>query len=520
MSASVNAGSARSAGRFTITANTLVFGLSAATLVLHLFAGRNYGYFVDELYHLACGRHLDWGYVDQPPLIAAIAWGVRVTLGQSLFAIRFLPALAAAIEVALAALIARELGGRRFAQLLTCLSVMIAPGILMIDGLLTMNAFEPLFWLGCAYLFIRIVNGGDQKLWIWIGVLAGLGLENKYSMLIFGAGIVIGMLLTPQRRLFLSPWPWIGGAIAFLLFLPNVLWNIQHHFPFLEMLANTQRGGRNVALSPLTFFIQEAVTLFPLTLPIWLTGLWFFFFSRAGKPYRALGWAWLFTAAVIATLSPRIYYLYPAMPLLFAAGGVAWEDWLQQPKFVLLKIAYLVPMVVLGALAVPFSVPVLSPEAYIRYSNFLNFQPPRIETHKLGPMPQLYADQFGWENMVEKVAGAYNKLPADVRARTAIFAKNYGQAGAIDLLGPKYGLPSAISGHQSYFLWGPRNFTGESIIVLGSDEADLKMHCLSVQKVANVYHPYSMPYEHFDVFHCRGLKQPLKEYWPRVKSWG
>jgi hypothetical protein len=122
--------------------------------------------------------------------------------------------------------------------------------------------------------------------------------------------------------------------------------------------------------------------------------------------------------------------------------------------------------------------------------------------------------------MVEKVAGAYNKLPADVRARTAIFAKNYGQAGAIDLLGPKYGLPSAISGHQSYFLWGPRNFTGESIIVLGSDEADLKMHCLSVQKVANVYHPYSMPYEHFDVFHCRGLKQPLKEYWPRVKSWG
>lgn len=498
----------------------MVFAFAAATGLLHLSAGGSYGYFVDELYHLACGRHLDWGYVDQPPLIAVIAGSVRVTLGQSLFAIRLLPAMAAAIEVALAGFITRELGGRRFAQLLACLSVMIAPGILMIDGLLTMNAFEPLFWLGCAWLFIRIVKGGDGKLWLWIGVLAGLGLENKYSMLIFGAGIVIGMVLTPQRRLLLSPWPWIGGAIAFLLFLPNLLWNIQHHFPFLEMVANTQRSGRNVALSPLTFFVQEAVTLFPLTLPVWLAGLWFLLFSAAGRPYRALGWAWLFTAAVIATLSPRIYYLYPAMPLLFAAGGVAWEAWLAQPKFGILKIAYPVLMAVLGALAVPFSVPVLSPEAYIRYSNFLNFQPPRLENHKLGPMPQLYADQFGWENMVAQVAAAYHKLPPDVRAKTAIFGNNYGQAGAIDLLGPKYGLPPAISGHQSYFLWGPRDYTGESIIVMGGNEDDLKRHCRSVQKVAHVYHPYSMPYEHFDVFHCQGLNQPLKQFWPNVKSWG
>ena len=168
-----------------------------------------------------------------------------------------------------------------------------------------MNAFEPLFWMGCAYLLIRIVKTGNPKLWIWFGILSGVGLENKYSMLIFGAGIVVGLLLTPQRRALSSPWLWIGGAIAFLIFLPNLLWNIQHHFPFLELQANIRRSGRDVPLRPLAFFAQEILTMLPLTLPIWLAGLWFYFFSKPGKPFRALGWAWVFTAAVIVTLSPR-----------------------------------------------------------------------------------------------------------------------------------------------------------------------------------------------------------------------
>jgi len=519
MTSSVPVPGERSKKRLAITATALVLSITAVKFLVHLYAGRRYGYFVDELYYLACSRHLAWGYVDQPPLIAAITWLARLLLGDSLPAIRFFPAVAGAAEIALTALIARELGGRHFAQTLAALAALVAPAILATDSLLTMNAFEPLFWMGCAYLFIRIVKTGNPKLWVWFGILAGVGLENKYSMLIFGAGIVVGVVLTPQRRSLLSRWIWIGGAIAFLIFLPNLLWNVQHHFPFLEIQANIRRSGRDVPLGPLAFCAQEILTLLPLTLPIWLAGLWFFFFSKPGKPFRALGWAWVFTAAVIVTLSPRIYYLFPAFPVLFAGGSVMWEVWLAQPRRQSLKLAYPALMVITGAALSPLVIPVLPPETYIRYTQTLHLQPPRIETHKLGPLPQLYADQFGWEEMTATVARFDNQLPPEVRAKTAIFGQNYGQAGAIDLYGPKYGLPPAISGHQNYFLWGPRDYTGESMIVMAGRREDLERRFASVEKVASVYHPYSMPYEHFDVYYCRGLRQPLKQLWPKVKNW-
>ena len=336
--------------RRVFTASSLVFCITACKFLVHLYAGRHYGYFVDELYYLACSRHLDWGYVDQPPLIAVITWLARSLLGDSLPAIRFFPAVAGAAEVALTALIARELGGKRFAQGLAALAALVAPGILAADSLLTMNAFEPLFWMGCAYLLIRIIKTGDSKLWIWFGILSGFGLENKYSILIFGAGIVLGLVLTEQRRRLASPWILLGGVLAFLIFLPNLLWNIHRHFPFLEAHANIQRSGRDVPLGPLAFFAQEILTLLPLNLPIWLAGLWFCFFSKPGRPFRALGWAWLFTAGVIVTLSPRIYYLYPAFPILFAGGSVMWEAWLEQPRYQWLKFAYPALMVALGVI--------------------------------------------------------------------------------------------------------------------------------------------------------------------------
>jgi hypothetical protein len=506
--------------RVAFTATTVVLCISACKLLVHLYAGRHYGHFVDELYYLACSRHLDWGYVDQPPLIAVITWLVRSLLGDSLPALRFLPAVAGAAVVALTALIARELGGKRFAQGLAALAVLVAPGFLASDSLLTMNAFEPLFWLGCAYLLIRIIKTGNTKLWIWFGVLSGLGLENKYSMLIFGAGIVLGLLLTGERRRLASRWLWVGGALAFLIFLPNLVWNIHRHFPFLVAHADIQRSGRDIPLGPLAFFAQEILTLLPLTLPIWLAGLWFYFFSKPGRPFRVLGWAWVFTAAVIVTMSPRIYYLYPAFPVLFAGGSVMWEAWLDEARYRWLKFAYAGSMLLAGAVFAPLSVPVLPPESYIRYTRALHLQPPRIETHRLGPLPQLYADQFGWEEMTATVARVYNGLPPEVRAKTAIFGQNYGQAGAIDLFGPKYGLPPAISAHMNYFFWGPRDYTGESMIVMQGQQKDLERYYTSVEKVASVYHPYSMPYEHFDIYYCRGLKWPLREIWPKVRNWG
>jgi 4-amino-4-deoxy-L-arabinose transferase-like glycosyltransferase len=495
-----------------------ILGLAAAKFAIHLYASRNYGYFVDEMYYLACSRHLAWGYVDQPPLIALIAWFARVVLGGSLPAVRLLPALAGAGEVVMTALIARALGGGWVAQLLAGTAALVAGGILGVDGFLSMNAFEPLIWLGCAWLVIRMIRTGNDRLWIWFGVLAGVGLENKYSMLIFGAGVVAGLTLTPQRKILASRWLWAGGAIAFLLFLPNLVWNIQHHFPFLELQANIRASGRDVPLGPAAFFAQETLAMQPLALPAWLAGLWFFFASESGRRFRALGWAWVFTALVIVFMSPRIYYLFPAFPLLFAGGGVMWEVWLSA-RAAWLKVAYPVLLLVTGALLAPLAIPVLPPETYIRYTQAMHLAPPAIETHKLGPLPQIFADQFGWLEMVETIAHVYNSLPADVRDQTAIFAQSYGQAGAIDLFGPKYGLPPAISGHQNYFLWGPRDYTGASMIVIGGNPRDLERRFAKFEKVAHIDHPYSMPYNHVDIYYCQGLKAPLAEVWAKVKNW-
>lgn len=495
--------------------------IAAGKLALHLYAGRRYGFFVDELYYIACARHLAWGYVDQPPLIAAIVRITRAALGDSLSALRFPAALAGASTVVITGMIARELGGKRFAQSLAALCFALAPGVLAIDHFLSMNAFEPLFWMGCAYLLIRIIKTGNQKLWLWFGLLSGMGLENKHSMLIFGFGLVAGLVLTGERKWLRSPWLWAGGVIAVLIFLPNLLWNFQNHFPFLELQANIRRSLRDVALSPMMFFGEETVAMLPLSFPVWLAGLWYLFFDGEGKRFRALGWAWLLTAAIIIAFNPRIYYLFPAYPLLFAAGSVAWERRLSGIHAQWIKPVYVTLMLLMGALIAPTVIPLLMPETYVRYAAATHLEQPRIENHRLGPLPQLFADQFGWEEMAAAVASGYNSLAPDVRAKTAVFAQNYGQAGAIEVFGPKYGIPlgTAISAHQSYFLWGPRGYTGESIIVMDDRPERLAELFSSFRKVAEVSHPYSMPYQHFDVYYCEGIKQPLTTLWPQLKKW-
>ena len=496
-----------------------VFVLALIKVAVHLYTGRRYGFFVDELYYLDCARHLAWGYVDQPPLVAALAWFERTFLGDSLLAVRSPTILAGAAEVVLTGLIARELGGGRFAQFLSALCVLVAPGILSIDHFFSMNSFEPLFWMGCAWLLIRIVRTGRAHLWLWFGLVAGLGLENKYSMGLFAFALLAGLLLSGQYRLFASRWFWIGGVIALLIFLPNLLWNVVHHFPFLELQQNIKRSGRDVALSPLGFLQQEQLAMLPLSLPIWLGGIAYFFFSPSGRAYRFLGWAWIITAAVIIVLSPRIYYLFPAFPVAFAGGAVLWEQLLRRRSFVILKAVWVTAMILMAAALSPIVIPVLSPEDFIQYSKVTHQQQPRIENNKLGPLPQLFADQFGWPEMAATVASVYHSLPADVQPRTAIFAQSYGQAGAIDFFGPRLGLPPAISGHQSLYLWGPRDYTGESMIVLGDRREHLEKIFTSVRWMAKINHPYAMPYNNVDIYYCQGLKQPLAQFWPQVKNW-
>ncbi|MGE5124871.1 MAG: glycosyltransferase family 39 protein, partial [Betaproteobacteria bacterium] len=264
----------------------IVLVIAAAKLLLHLATASRYGYFGDELYFMACGEHLDWGYVDQPPLVALVAWVVRHTLGTSLLAMRLPSALAGAALVVLAGLLARELGGGRFAMALAALSTALAGVYVVMHYLFTMNAFEPLFWTGCAYVVARIVRTGDQRLWLLFGLVAGLGLENKYSMAVFAFGLIAGVLLSPQRRAFAKPWLWLGGGVALLVFLPNLVWNVQHQWPFFELMRNIRASGRDVLLGPVDYVLRQVVNMSPTTLPVWLAGLGWLLFSRRGRTWR------------------------------------------------------------------------------------------------------------------------------------------------------------------------------------------------------------------------------------------
>jgi len=395
----------------------LLSGLSFVVFAAHILVSGRYGYFVDELYYLACSHHLAWGYVDQPPLIAVITWLERATLGDSLSALHFLPAVAAGLRVLLTGLIARELGARRFGMALACVCVMVAPIYLGLDSLLTMNVFESLFWMGAALLALKIFNGASPKLWLLFGIVCGVGLLNKHSMLFFGFGLLVGLLLTQQRKQLRQPWLWLGALIALLVFLPNFLWQLHRDFPMVQLLRNVQQSGRNAELGPLMFMAVQAMILHPLAAPVWIAGLVELLRDRDGRGWRVLGITWAVIMICMLTMHGRMYYPAPAYPMLFAAGGVAFDRWLSRLESGLwLKPAWVSLLVVSGIALAPFAYfPMLTADQYIAYSRFWHFEPPRIETHRMGPLPQIYADQFGWKEMAQVVADAYYKLPPEER---------------------------------------------------------------------------------------------------------
>ncbi len=507
--------------RFT-SGQAIVWYVAAFVLLLHLLTANRYGYFGDEMYHMACGEHLAWGYVDQPPLIALFAWLTRHLFGTSLFAIHFLPALAGFFIVWLTGLIARELGGGRFAQGLAALCTACAGIYLILDHLFTMNAFEPLLWMGCAYVVIRIIKTGNQKLWLWFGLLAGIGLENKYSMGIFGFAVVVGVVLTKERRAFASKWIWIAGAIAFLLFLPNVIWNFLHHWPFLELMRNIRASGRDIPFTPLGYLRAQVLLMSPPTFPVWVLGALYFFFWREGKRFRVLGWAFIGVLVLLIALHGKDYYAGPVYPMVLAGGAIVIEQWSGRRRMMWLKPA-VVTLILLPSLALlPLVVPVLSPENFMRFQAGLPFKiQPDEKSMLLEPMPHYYSWCFGWEDMVRGVAKAYQSVPADERADTAIFAYDFAAAGAVDLIGPKYGLPKAIGGHQSYWLWGPRNYTGQTMIILGDTPEGARRWFNEVTVIVELHNPYAPPWENRPVLLCRGPKRfhSLAEAWPTLKHW-
>lgn len=499
-----------------------VWAIAVASFVLHVICNSRYGYFRDEFDYIACGRHLAWGYVDQPPLLPILTRIFMAVFGDSLRGVRMLPALSSAALIVLTGLLARELGGKRFAVALSAIAVLVGPIYLSGGSLLTTNCdLEVVLWMGCVYFAILAVQRDQPRYWLGFGVIAGMGLQEKYSILILGFAIVVGLLLTAQRRALLGKWMWLGGAAAFLIFLPNLLWNIHNDWPFVQLMHNIRAEGRDVVLSPAQYFLQQLMLTHFVSAIFWIVGVIALLLARRFQPYRFLGWAYLVSFAVFVALKGKNYYLAPIYPAYEAAGAVVISDAIDRIRQFWLKPTVVAFILVTGAVFAPLAMPILPIDQFIPYMNRLPIKVPRSEyDHARVALPQHYADQFGWNEIVEKANEAWQQLPAADRKDCPIFGQDYGQAGAIDFLGAKYGLPPALSGDRTYFLWGPRGYSGNCLIVLGDRRERLEELFEHVEYLGNsAPNPYALETE-ISVNICHGAKfGTLADLWPKLKHW-
>jgi hypothetical protein len=510
--------------------------LGLLTLLIHLATNRCYGYFSDEFYYIACGDHLAWGYVDHAPLIAAIAASAHALFGDSLFGVRFFPAVAHASLVLCTGAIARALGGGRFAQGLAALAVLTAPVYLACSTILNMNPFDQLLWSLCSFVLIGIFIRDKPRGWVLFGAIAGIGLMNKHSFILFLVAASLSLLLTRERRWLLTRGPWLASLIAAAIFLPNVVWQIRHHWPTLEFLRNAL-AVKSYSGSILEFTAAQVMLLHPVSAPLWIVGLGALLFSREMARARTLGLSFVLVWVVIVASKGKTYYLAPAYPPLFAAGAVALTRFANERRRAWIMPVYATMLALSSIVLAPLFIPMLSPESFTRYADAIGFMGPRDGRHGTAGLPPYFGDMFGWEDMVATVARVYHRLTPEERAHCTIFAYKYGEAGAINLLGRKYGLPEAVSGHNNFFLWGPPSADRNIVITVGEPPEDVGRACEEVEEAAVYRHDFNLSYEFMrqaagsmicptcgkltdlPILVGRHFRRPWQQIWPGCKKY-
>jgi hypothetical protein len=498
----------------------IVMYIAACKFILQLAVANRYSFFCDELYYIACSEHLSWGYVDHPPLIALLAWVIRKVAGESLFALRFLPAVAGAVLVWLTGAIAREMGGKRLAQGLAALGIAVVPMLLTFHYLFTMNAFEPLFWMGCAYLMLLFVTRRRQEYLVWFGVLAGVGMLNKYSIALFLLALCAGILLSPERPLFASAHFWLGVGLAVLIWMPNLQWMATHDFPFVEWQRNMHKAGSLVRVPPWEF-IRQQLFLTGMTSVLWVPGIWFFFATRSGKRFRFLGITFVLTVAVLLLVHGKNYYSMPVYAIAIAGGAVAVEEGAGRIRYrKTLVTALVLSMIGTSAILSPLFIPLLPIDKTLEYQARLGLSMPPQEVGVAGnPLSEFFALQFGWEEMTSLVAQVYRSLPERERQHTTILSRAFPAASAINFYGQRYGLPKAISGHVSYWVWGAGSNTTDTVILVGYPfgYGEAVPFCRDSIALAQLHNPYGYAEVNRPIVVCRGFRGNFQLLWDAMK---
>ncbi len=510
---------------------------AAVKLALHIAtnlwqAHIGWGYFRDEFYYIACGRHLAWGFVDHGPLVAVQARLAETLFGPSLVGLRLLSAAGGALRVLLTGLLCWSLGGRRPAQALAMLAVLVAPQYLGTDGYLSMNSLESPFWMLCTLCLItgqRRLEQGDpvhQALrgpWILFGLSAGLGLLNKPSMTFFLLALLAALLLTPARRLLFNRYAALGVVLLVLIALPNVLWQIHNHWPTLEFLENGRAQGKNLVLSPVAFLAAQITAMHPANLVVWIPGLVSLLVGSLAARWRWLGLTFVFFLGGMMALHAKDYYCTPIYPILFAAGGIAWERrfagrrLVREDRVLAFPVAQ-ATLLVTGLLLLPMAIPVLRPAGWVTYTRALHLDANagRSENTSSGVLPQFFADRFGWQEYVDIVARTYNALSPEDRARVLIFTNDYGEAGAIDALSrwQHLDLPPALCGQNSYWHWGTHGRDPDlGIAIIRDTPEEIARKYTSVTIVGHMSAPFAMPFEHRNVYLLRGRRTSAPFNW-------
>ncbi len=496
--------------------------LAVLQLTLQMIFHGNYGYFRDELYYIACSDHLDLGYVDHPPLAIAILWVNRLVLGDSLYAMRFLPSVVGAAVVLLAALTARKLGGGKFAQGLASLSIVAAPGLFGHAQLFSLNSFDVFFWAIAGYIVVCLLTDDKPILWISFGLVVGFGLLNKYTVAFLVIGLCAGLLLTQQRKQFLTRSFWLGGAAASAVLLPHVIWEILQGLPTLEFMRNASMD-KNVHLGALSLFMGQLQNMNYFNAPLWIGGIYFFSRYREGQ-YRALAWIYPVVFFIMVLGNGNVYYLSSIYPLYLAGGAVLFELFVHEKSRHWLRPAFVSSLILSAVISLPFALPFLPVEKFIQYQGLLGVMPRADEKFGVAELPQYLSDQFGWKEMVDTVACVYKKLAPEEQAQCVIYARNYGQAAAIDFFGKAHGLPDAICAHNNYWLWGPGQRTGNIAIIVGWNDkleeslADLLRCYEHVELAARTTSKYCMPIERDRlIFICKGMNTTFQKIWPKER---